>query len=266
MNIFLRELKAYRNSTIIWALSLSALTLVFLLMYPAFTKDVEQTRKVLSNLPLPVREALGISLKNFFTIFGFYSYLFNFAVLAGAVQAMNIGVGVISKETSGKTADFLLSKPVTRFSVLVSKLAAAVATLIVTNVIFIIASLIAAKSVSTESFSNKTFIMLTLTLFLVQLVFLTLGILFGVVLKKVKSVIAVSLPTVFAFFIIGTLGAILGNDNVRDITPFKYFDAAYIINNSAYETKFLVIEALVIIVALVASFTIFIRKDLQSST
>src|SRR5512133_2182797 len=109
---------------IIWAASMSALILVFMMLYPAFTHDVAATKQLLSSLPVAVRVAFNISLGSFFTVYGFYAYILGFAVLAGAIQAMNVGTGVISKEGAGKTADFLLSKPITRSRVVTAKLAA----------------------------------------------------------------------------------------------------------------------------------------------
>jgi ABC-2 type transport system permease protein len=265
MNIFLYELKTYRKSALIWATVFSLGIIVFFSMYPAFTKDVVATKKVLENFPPALRSALGISLQNFFTIFGFYAYLFTFLSLVGAIQAMNIGVGIFSKESNLKTIDFLLSKPVTRARIMTSKLLAALATLLITNVIFNVVALITAEIVSTDKFSAKIFILISLTLLLIQLMFLALGTFFSVIIPKIKSVIGVSLPTVFAFFIIGTLGEIIGNETVRYFTPFKFFDPIYIINNGHYETKFLLIEIAFIVVAITSSFVIYIRKDIPSA-
>ena len=111
MNIFLHELRRERRSTLIWSLSLSVGAIVFLSMFPAFAKDVAASEKVLANFPPALRAALGLSLKNFFTVYGFFAYLFTFISLSGAIQAMNLGVSAISKEESGKTVDFLLTKP-----------------------------------------------------------------------------------------------------------------------------------------------------------
>ena len=266
MNLYLRELKAYRKSTIIWALSLSAIVVLFMSIYPSFTKDVAASKQALANLPVAVRNVLDLSLANFFTIFGFFGYLLNFALLAGAVQAMNLGTGIISKEDTGKTADFLLSKPVTRHAVVTAKLLAALSVVLITNLVFIAAALMSAELVSKTAFNVKTFVLLALTLFFVQLVFLALGMLFSVSLKRIKSVITVSLPTVFAFYIIGALGAIIGNDKVRYITPFKFFDTDYIINHNAYEVVYMIIGAVFIVAVLSASYLIYAKKDIRSAT
>jgi ABC-2 type transport system permease protein len=266
MNVFIHELKSYRKSTIIWTLSLCALAVIFLLMYPAFTKDVAASRKALAGLPPVFREAVGISLANFFTIFGFYAYLLNFLMLAAAIQAINLGVGVISKEESGKTADFLLSKPVSRASVITSKLLAVLSLLLMTNVVFVSVSLVAARLISPDPFSSKILLLIASTVFLVQLAFLALGALFSVIIPRVKSVIAVSIPTVFVFFIIGALGAVLSEANTRYLTPFKYFDSNYIITHGTYETRFLVIEAVLVAIAISATYVIFIKKDIRAAS
>jgi len=261
MNIFMRELKAYRNATLIWILLLCTLVTVFLFMFPAFTKDVDASRAIMANFPVAMRDALDISLANFFTVYGFFAYIFTFATLAGAVQAMNLGVGIISKENSGKTVDFLLTKPISRFKVFISKLSASICLILITNIIFSLTSYIIANMVSTSGLDNKIFFLILLSFFLVQLLFLALGILFSVVIKKIKTPVAVTLPTVFGFFIIGMLGSIIGNDNIRYICPFKFYDLNFVIDNGSYEMNYLYIELVVVIVAIITSYLIYLRKD-----
>lgn len=266
MNVFLRELKSNRKSLITWTLSLSAIVVVFMTLYPAFTADVASTKKILANFPPAFRDALNLSLANFFTVFGFFAYLLTFVLLAGAVQAMNIGTGVLSREDTGKTTDFLLTKPISRSKVVTSKLLAALTNIVTTNVIFTGGSMAIATLVSKDSFSAQTFILLSLILLWVQLMFVFLGAFFSVILPRIKSVVSVSLPTVFTFYIIAMLGSVLGEEKIRYITPFKYFDTNYIIANGRYETKFLVIEAIFIVVSIIATYAIYLRRDVRATS
>lgn len=266
MNTYLHELKTYRKSAIIWALSLSAIVVLFMCMFPAFTKDVETTRQTLATFPASIRAAFDLSLQNFFNIFGFYSYILTFVVLAGAIQAMNLGTSIISKEDANKTSDFLLSKPVTRQNIMTNKLLAAISGLFITNCVFVIVSFVAASIASSDYFNPQIFLLIALIMLFVQLSFLALGTLFSVCLPRIKSVIAVSLPTVFVFYIISTLGAIFGNEKVRYITPFKFFSTDYIINNGRYEMKYLVIELVFIFITITTSYIIFAKKDIRSAT
>ncbi|MBB1515520.1 ABC transporter permease subunit [Tessaracoccus sp. MC1679] len=265
MNVFLRELRAYRGSTITWVISLSSILVVFMALYPAFTADVAVTRQVFEQFPAVVMDALNISLASFFTIFGFFGYLLSFAILAGSIQAMNLGTGIISKETSGKTADFLLTKPVTRSRVVTAKLGAALALLILTNLVFATVAYAVARVMSEEAFSARTFLVMASTLFLVQLFFLALGALFAVTIPRIKSVVAVSLPTVFAFYIVGVVGDVVANDEAWFLTPFKYFETEHIIANSSLATAPLIVLSVFVVVTIGLSYLIYVRKDVRAS-
>lgn len=265
MNVFWRELKTYRKSTFIWIASLSATLIVFLLMYTAFSKDVETSRSLLAQFPPAVRSAFDISMSNFFTIYGFFAYLFTFIGLVGAVQAMNLGVGALSREESGKTVDFLLSKPVSRTKIVTAKLVAILVLIFITNIVFSAVALIMAKLVSTTSFDNNIFLLLTGELFLIQLFFVALGLLISVLTKRIKSSIAVVLPTVFTFFFVGTIGTILGLDEIKYFIPFKFFDSNYIIAHGSYDLQYLAIDLIFVVATIAASYLIYIRKDIRAA-
>ncbi|MEH7415974.1 ABC transporter permease subunit [Neobacillus drentensis] len=264
MNIFFHELKAYRKSTIIWTFSLIIVALLFLSMFPSFAKDADEFKKLLAGYPLAMRKAIGLNLENIFTILGFYSYALTFTTLCAAIQAMNLGTGIVSKETREKTADFLLTKPVTRTQILTSKLLAAVTSLLMTNIVYLVAVNIIASQVKTVDYSVKKFVMLSLTMFFIQLIFLAIGILFSVIIPKIKSVLTVSLATVFAFYFLGVISETSGDDVKRYISPFKYFDNTYIIQHSNYEGSFLIAGAVIVAAAIAASYFIYTKRDVHA--
>jgi ABC-2 type transport system permease protein len=264
MNIFLHELKAYRRSTITWILSLAGLMIVFLSIYPVFSNNVADMQKMLDSFPEPVKLALGISLINIGTILGFFSFTFIYSMLVAAIQAMNMGTSILSKEVREQTADFLMTKPVSRARIMTMKLLAVLTSLIVTNIIYIAVSLAMIGTVNTAAYDMKAFMLIALTLFFVQLIFTAIGVLISVIAKKIKSVISISLSVVFGFFIIGMLGDVIGQDKVRYITPFKYFDPSYIIKNGMYETQFAVLGAVIVIAAIAAGYRIYMRKDIHA--
>lgn len=264
MNIFLHELKAYRKSTIIWTFSMAAVAVLFLSLYPAFSKDVTGLTKALEGYPLALRKAIGLSLESFTTMLGFYSFMFGYILLCGAIQAMNLGTSIVSKEVRDKTADFLMTKPVSRKQILTAKLLGILTSIVITNIIYLIIAILVANAVKTGNYSLKIFIMISLTLFFVQLMFLALGVIVSVILPKIKSVIAVSLGTVFSFYIINMFGSVIGEKAVRYITPFKYYDVAYIIKNGSYEVTFVILEIILVAIAIVASYRIYMKKDIHA--
>jgi ABC-2 type transport system permease protein len=264
MNIFLHELRAYSKSTTIWTISLIIMVVLFLSIFPTFAKDAEEYQKLLEGYPEAVRKAIGLELNTVFTILGFYSYSFLYITLCGAIQAMNLGTSIVSKETREKTADFLLTKPVTRSNIMTSKLLAALTSLMITNIVFIIASYVMASQVSTEAYSNKGLFLISFSLFLIQLIFIALGLIISVIARKIKSVLTVSLSTVFTFFIISMISSASGDGAKRYLSPFEYFDTAYIIEHSRYESSFLAVGMGIIVVAVMASYYVYTKKDIHA--
>lgn len=265
MNIFWQELKFYRRSTIIWIVSLSVMVFGFLSIFRSFSLAVDQAKALLSAYPPQVLAALNLQIGIFFTIYGFFAYLLTFIWLAGSIQAMNLGISVLSKEISGKTADFLISKPVTRFRMLNEKLGAVLTLVVLTNIFFLISAYVSALIFSPASFDNKLFFLVGGTLFFIQIVFLFIGFFLAAVVPKIKTVAAYSLPIVFSFFIISAFGSVIGKKEADYFTPFKYFNATYIVDHSSYEPKYLWIIVGIVVFCTVGSYLVYLRKDIEAA-
>ncbi|MEE6452600.1 ABC transporter permease subunit [Gottfriedia acidiceleris] len=264
MNIFLHELKAYRKSTFIWTASLMAIVVFFLSLFPAIAKDYVEFSKVLEGYPKGVRKALGLEIESFGNVLGFYSYVFIYISLCGAIQAMILGTSIISKEVREKTADFLLTKPVTRTKVMTSKIFAGVVSLAITNIFYLVATIMMALHVKTAGYSSKSIILLSVSLFITQLLFFGIGMLISVIFPKIKAVLSVSLAIVFGFFVVGMVVATDESNAKRFLSPFKYFEPKYIIVHSKFESQFLIMSFGIIIFSIFASYMIYKKRDIQA--
>ncbi len=265
MNMFLYELKSHVKSMLLWTLSMLGLAALYLSIYPKMAQDAEDFKKLLGSYPEAIRAMLGINLDYIATLLGFYSMIFSFIILCGAIQAMNLGVSILSRETRERTADFLLVKPVSRTAIVSAKLMAALATIVITNILFISLTTIMANMANTEDFSVKLFFMINLTMFFVQVIFIAIGMVVSVFFKKIKNVLPLSLGFVFGFYLVGTL-LVTDADNKleRILSPFKYFDITYIIQKGAYENFYFMIGAVVIVVSVAVSYIIYNRKDIHA--
>lgn len=263
MNMFLHEIRAGRKTMIIWTVSIVALIALFMLMFPSIEKDAAGFQKMLEGYPEAIRKGFGSAIENVTSILGFYSFIFVFVLLCGAIQAMILGTSILSKEARERTADFLLSKPVSRAEVMTAKLLAALTLILITNVISYAAAVISAASVHSE-YNAKALFLINASLFLVQLVFMALGILISVFFQKLKSVVAISMGIVFGLFFVGMFLAVDKDDAARYFSPFKYFDTGYIIKNSSYEIQYLIVAITFVIAAVTASYIIYSRKDIHA--
>ena len=262
MNIFLYELKAYRKSTLIWTGALIALLILFMSMFPSISKEIDEFKKLLEGFPEGVRKALGIQVETIGSLNGFYSYIFLYITLCGAIQAMNLGISITSKEIREKTADFILTKPVTRTKVIFSKVLAALTLLLFTNIVYVTSAIFVANMVKVEEFSLVVFFLISLTLLFTQYIMFAIGMIIAVVFSKVKSVISISLGVVFSFFLVGMVGG--AEEASRYFTPFKYFDYTYIMEQESYEWTFLILGLVLMIVSMVASVIIYNKRDIHT--
>lgn len=263
MNIYKYELSAYRNSTIIWSGSIVTLVALMISIYPSFMKDVEQLKQLLSSLPEVILQAFSIHLDAFTSILGFYSYIFTYVLLCGAVQAMNLGLSIISKEVREKTADFLLSKPISRQTIMTAKLLAAITSIVLTNIVYLLTSSIVISMIAQSEFNHRSLLFISLSLLFIQLIFFALGIIISVIVPKIRSVLPLSLGIVFGFFIVGLFSSAIGDAALRYLTPFKYFDAHYIMQHASYEMPYLLVGIGIVVVSIVASYIIYVKKDIH---
>jgi ABC-2 type transport system permease protein len=265
MNMFLHELKAMRKSTLIWICALIGMTALYMSIYPSMTADAESFRKLLAGYPPSVRAMLGIRLESITSMLGFYSFIFSFIVLGGAIQAMIMGVSILSKETRERTADFLLVKPVSRQSIVTAKLLAAGTVLFITNAVFYAAAAGMAGLAAKEAFDHWVFFLINLTLFFVQLIFLALGAAVSVFFNKLKGVLPISLGVVFGLYVVGALLAADDSGSAaRVLSPFQYFSPAYVVEHAGYETPFLLLGAVVVAIGAALTYFIYIRKDIHA--
>ena len=263
MNMYLHEVKSLRKSTIIWTISIIALAAMYFALYPGVAANAADFKALMAGYPPSVQAILGVSLDNITTLLGFYSMIFSFVALCGAIQAMNLGVSILSKETRQRTADFLLVKPVSRAAIVSAKLAATLTMIFATNLVYNVAAVVMANMVKT-AYSQKLFFMINATLLFIQLIFLAIGLVISVIVPRLKSVLPTSLATVFGLFMVGALIATSSDDAARFISPFKYFDIPYILKNGSYELPYLLFGAAIVILGIMASYAIYIKKDIHA--
>jgi hypothetical protein len=148
VNIYLHELRTYRKNTLLWVVSMCVGSLFMFSLYPVFSENTAAFADLLNNYPQVIQSAFGLSLDSIGTVPGFYSFIVTFFTLCGAVQAMTLGVSVLSRETTGKTVDFLLTRPVARGRVLTAKLLAVFTCVALTSALYVGVSLGIASAVA----------------------------------------------------------------------------------------------------------------------
>jgi ABC-2 type transport system permease protein len=264
MNIFLQELKMARTAMVWWIIALVTVTLMFVSIFPAFHYDIKASQNILANFPPQIRNIFGISLSTFFTFLGFYAYVLTYIAVAGAVQAMNLGLTMLGREVKNATTDFLLTKPISRSRIFIIKFSAALVVLFITNVVLICMTLLFARKFEVGDVNLTVFSLLVGSFSLVQLLFLAIGSLVSQCIGRIRSTISVSLAVVFSFFAINLLQGLTNDETLRYVTPFKYFDHLKIVVDQHYDAPFVWLSIGVFVVSLFGAYILFLRQDTRS--
>ncbi|MER2599516.1 MAG: ABC transporter permease subunit [Caldilineales bacterium] len=263
--IFTHELRTRLRSVLIWSLGVAALMLLYFSFFPAFADQAALMKEMMARFPPQMSAAFGLDKLDLSTVLGFFSFVFLFAQLCLAIQAANYGFGLVSVEESELTADFLLSKPVSRGQILTSKLLAALGSLALTDLLVWAACLAAVSLFNAgRSYDAATLRLLLLSLIPFQLFFLAVGLIISLLVKRVRSVTPYALGLAFGAYVLSAFSGIFGDVKLELITPFKHFDAAAIVSSGALNTPLALTSMAVVLLALAASYWLYIRRDIHA--
>jgi ABC-2 type transport system permease protein len=264
-NIYRHELRTRLKSVVIWSLAVAALVLFFFSFFAVFADQAALMNEMLAKFPQELRAAFSMDNMDLSTVLGFYSFIFLFVQLCLAIQAGNYGFGLVSIEESELTADFLLSKPVSRTQVLTSKLLAALTSLTITNLVVWVSSFAAISLFRGErQYQARTLLLLLLSIVIFQLFFLSVGLVISLLVKRVRSVTPYALGLGFGSYVLSAFSGVFGDVKLELITPFKHLDAAYIVRHGAYNTPLVLLNVAVTLVSLAASYWLYLRRDIPA--
>jgi len=264
-NIYRHEFRIRLKSVIIWSLALTFLVVFFFSLFPVFADQAALMNEFLARYPQELRAAFGMDNMDLATVLGFYSFVFMFVQLCLAIQASNYGFGLVSIEESELTADFLLSKPVSRAQVMTSKLLAALTSLTLTNLVVWVSSFVAITLFREQrEYETGTLLLLLLSIVIFQLFFLSVGLVVSLLVKRVRSVTPYALGLGFGMYVLSAFSGVFGEVTLELLTPFKHLDAASIVKYSAYDTPLVLLNAAVTLVALAVSYWLYTRRNIPA--
>ncbi len=265
-NVFKYEFKMYAKSILIWVASIVLLLVSFMAFFPAFSTDATLLDKMLENYPPELLKAFGMGgTLSLATVLGYFAFIFTFLQLCLAVQAANYGFSILSVEEREFTADYLMSKPVSRQQILIAKFSAALCALTLTNASAWIGSFLAITLFQDgKSYEVDKLILLLATIVLFQLFFLTVGMVISVMVRRIRNVLSFSLGLAFGTYILNTVRAIVGGETLGYFSPFYHFDPAVILEKGNLNIPMVSISVSVVILSIIATFALYSRRDINS--
>lgn len=261
MTLLCFEMKRNRISLIVWTCAIALLLMICLVIFPDMKGQVDELNEVFSSMG-GFTQAFGMDRLNFGDLMGFYGLeCGNILGIGGAFFAAYIGVTALADEEKGRTAEYLLTHPVSRARIVFEKSIRILIQILILNAASMATALAVTYAIG-EKLQTKEFLLLHLAYLLLQVEIA--GICFGIsaFLRKSGAGIGLGLAAVFYFLnIIGNLTEDAGW--LKYITPFGYTEAADIITRSRLDPVLISIGGAVTLTGVAAAFFVYIRKDIH---
>jgi ABC-2 type transport system permease protein len=263
--IYRYELRQRWSSVGIWIGSLAGIVLIFMSLFSSFSADMAVMNQMLEKFPPEFKAVFGLTALDLATLEGYYAFCFIFCQLCLAIQAANYGLSLVSVEEAELTADFLLTRPLSRPTILTSKLLAALTSLLVTQIFFWAASLasITLFKGNAQYELNAIFLLFGSTV-IFQLIFFSVGLLISLLVSRMRSITPWSLGLALGTYVISAFSGILGDAKLEYLSPFKHFEPGKIIRNLQYDTRLVLLDVALVILAVGVSYWLYQNRDIAS--
>ena len=261
MTLLKHELKQGFKTLAIWTASIGFLIAICLFLFPEMKGEMDNVSDMFASMG-SFTAAFGMDRLNFGTLIGFYAVeCGNILGLGGAFFASLIAVSALAKEEKERTAEFLLSHPVSRVSVISSKLAALVVQIVVMNVV-IFALSAACIAIIGEEPAWKEICLLHLAYFLLQLELA--GICFGLSAFLRRGSLGIGLGIAAMMYFLNIIANISEKaEFLKVITPFGYAEGADIVSNASLDGKLILIGMAFALIGVAAAYFWYSRKDIH---
>jgi len=260
MVIFNKELKKGFKGFAIWTAVIAFMLTVCILIYPAMKGQMEDMNQMFANMG-SFTEAFGMDQLNFGTLIGFYGVeAGNILGLGGGFFAAYIGITMLSKEEKEHTAEFLLTHPVSRSSVVWQKLAAIIFQIIVLNIIILAFSLVSIAIIG-ESIPAKELLLIHGAFLILQL---EIGVIcFGLSSFLCKGSIGIGLGSAAILYFMNIISNLSDKaDFLKFITPYAFAKPEDIIENLSIDWTLAGLGILYGFLFIALAFVKYSKKDM----
>ena len=261
MTLIKHELRRGKTSFFIWTSSIGFLLATCIFLFPEMKGQMEGVNDMFASMG-SFTEAFGMDRLNFGTLTGFYAVeCGNVLGLGGAFFASLCAVGILSKEEKEKTAEFLLTHPVSRKRIITEKLIAVLIQVTAMNII-IYALAVGSISAIGEEIPLKEISLLHLAYYLLQLELACIC--FGISAFLRKGSVGVGLGAAVMMYFLNLIANIADvAEFLKYITPFGYCEGADIISKGSLDLTLIIIGTVIGIIGIIIAFLKYTKKDIH---
>ena len=261
-NIIRRELKINLKTFITFLGVCLAFLLMINLMYPMLKENMVEFEKLLESFPDSFLAAFNMDDLGFGSIIEFYAtegYLY-MNLLIGA-YAVILGSSILLKEKSDKTSEYLLSKPISRKEIYLSKYLAGVIYVLAMNLIVYLVNVVSSGLIDTLDIVSLS--LLSLATFLLTWLFYTIGFFISLFKKKPRKTLGIGLGILFGSYLVFILSLLSEKIQfLENFSIFYYLDSTPMVKENTFNIVYIIGIISLTLILLTIGLKIYEKKDI----
>lgn len=260
MALYKHEMKRGLTALIIWTCAIAFMLGICVIIYPEMKSEMNELTDMFANMG-SFSDAFGLNELNFGEFIGYFGVeCGNTMGLGGALFAAILGISALSREERNGTSEFLLTQPLTRRSVVTSKLLSVLTQICILNAVVFAVCIVSTAAIGEAESIGKA-ALLFLPYFILQLEIAALT--FGISAFLRKGALPIGIGIAFGMYFINIISKLTAElEFLRYLTPFSYTDSGYIIKNNSLEFPLVAIGVIVTVIAITAAYVKYTKKDI----
>lgn len=261
MTIVKHELRQGRTAFLLWTGSIGFLLAVCIFLFPEMKGQMDSVSSLFSSMGA-FTAAFGMDRLNFGTLIGYYAIeCGNVLGLGGAFYASLCAVSMLSKEEKDRTAEFLLTHPVSRTRMISEKLLSVLIRITALNGIVWLLSVGSIAAIG-ETVPWKELNLLHLAYFLLQLELS--AICFGISAFVRRGSLGIGLGVAVIMYFLNLIANITEKASfLKYVTPFGYCSGADLVANGSIDPAMAAIGILIGTAGIIAAYLKYTKKDIH---
>ena len=261
MTIVKHDLRQGRTAFLLWTGSIGFLLAVCIFLFPEMKGQMDSVSSLFSSMGA-FTAAFGMDRLNFGTLIGYYAIeCGNVLGLGGAFYASLCAVSMLSKEEKDRTAEFLLTHPVSRTRMISEKLLSVLIRITALNGIVWLLSVGSIAAIG-ETVPWKELNLLHLAYFLLQLELS--AICFGISAFVRRGSLGIGLGVAVIMYFLNLIANITEKASfLKYVTPFGYCSGADLVANGSIDPAMAAIGILIGTAGVIAAYLKYTKKDIH---
>ena len=263
--LFYMELRKNARGLILWSAVIGILIFFTMSFFHTFLQYQEQISGMIQLVPAMALKMRGFAnINDIFSILGFYTANnLVYMMLLGSIYAIVLSSNILLKEEYGKTAEYLMSRPITRREIFTTKLALAILNIIILNFFATLVGFISILLFRKGPFHIQPFAVISLYTLMLNILFGALGLFVSVLLKRARSITSSGVGLVLVLYFLYTISRMSGVDGTFGyLSPFKWVNIDVLSPSYGMElSRFMAFVGMTVLLILVSGL-IYRRKDI----